>query len=123
MGMAVCGGAMLLCSFGAGPGTFNVLPVNMVQTSMPLANIMDNKPIVNIAPFPMCMSPTLMIKTPAGPVPVPCIPAISAPWTPGSATVTIKGNPALNNTCTCTCTSGGGVITITNPGQTSIMVP
>ena len=123
MGLAVCGGAMITCSFGAGPGTFNVLPANMVLTSMPLANIMDNKPFVNIMPFPLCMSPTLMIKTPAGPVPVPCLPAIAAPWTPGSPTVLIKNFPALNNASMCTCTAGMGVITIANPGQTTIMVP
>jgi len=123
MGFAVCSGAMIMCSFGLGPGTLSVLPTNMVLTTTPLANIMDNKPGANIPPFPMCAAPTMMKPTPAGPVPVPCVPAISAPWTPGSPTVMIKNYPALNNSCMCTCTAGMGVITITNPGQTSIMVP
>ena len=56
MGNLVCGGAMLQCSFGAAPGTLMVLPANMVMTAMPIANIMDNKPMVNIMPFGMCNS-------------------------------------------------------------------
>ena len=124
MAVAVCGGANTMCSFGMGPGTLTVLPANKVLTSMPLANIMDNKPMVNIMPFPACISP-LMVKayTPAGPVPVPCLPAVSAPWAPGSPTVLVGNGPALNNTSMCTCTAGMGVITIINPGQTSITVP
>ncbi|NWD53110.1 PAAR-like protein, partial [Pseudomonas gingeri] len=38
----VCSGATLQCSFGAAPGTLNVLPINRALTSsMPAANIMD----------------------------------------------------------------------------------
>ena len=54
----VCMGAKTKCSMGLAPSTLIVLPVNKVLTSnVPAANIMDNKPIVNIVPFGMCKSP------------------------------------------------------------------
>ncbi|MBO5219821.1 MAG: DUF4280 domain-containing protein [Clostridia bacterium] len=128
MGFAVCGGAQLMCSFGAAPSVFNVLPAAKVMTTMPLANIMDNKPMVNIMPFGMCSSmanPQVASATAAAAgvlTPMPCMPVISAPWTPGSPTVLIGGKPALNNTCKLMC-NWGGVIQITNPGTTNIQVP
>ena len=128
MGFAVCGGAQLMCSFGAAPSVFNMLPASKVMTTMPLANIMDNKPMVNIMPFGMCSSmanPQVASATAAAAgvlTPMPCMPVINAPWTPGSPTVLIGGKPALNNTCKLMC-NWGGVIQITNPGTTNIQVP
>ncbi|MDO4803525.1 MAG: DUF4280 domain-containing protein [Lachnospiraceae bacterium] len=127
MGFCVCGGAMLTCSFGMAPATMNVLPVARVTSSMPLATIMDNAPMVNIMPFGMCRNPAnpaVAAATAAAMgvlTPAPCIPATSAPWTPGSTTVLIGGKPALNNTCKLMCTYGG-IIQITNPATTNIMV-
>lgn len=57
MGIQVCTGAMMMCSFGVAPSSLVVLPQNRTLTGTPAANIMDNKPIVNIPPFGMCMSP------------------------------------------------------------------
>ncbi len=129
MGVFVCGGASLICTMGATPGTLNVLPVNKTLTSMPYANIMDNKPMVNITPFGVCRSPAnpqvaAMIPVPPPGVikPQPCIPNIAAPWTPGSPTVLIGNMPALNNSSKLMC-NWGGVISITNPGQMKTMVP
>jgi len=128
MGFAVCGGAQLMCSFGMAPSVFNVLPANRVTTTMPIANIMDNKPMVNIMPFGMCTSmanPTVASATAAALgvlTPCPCMPVIAAPWAPGSPTVLVGGQPALNNTCKLMC-NWGGVIQITNPGTTNIQVP
>ncbi|MFD0676878.1 MULTISPECIES: DUF4280 domain-containing protein [unclassified Paenibacillus] len=128
MGMVVCGGAMIQCSFGAAPGTLNVLPMNLVMTSMPIANIMDNKPIMNITPFGMCNSPsnpTVAAATAAAfgvLTPMPCVPVTAAPWAPGSPTVLIANMPALNNSSKCMC-NWGGVIQIANPGQATIQVP
>ena len=56
MAMAVCMGASLQCSFGTAPSTLMVLPANRVLGPTPVANIMDNKPMVNILPFGMCNS-------------------------------------------------------------------
>ena len=57
MGLHVCNGATLQCSFGLAPGTLVVLPENQCITgNMPAATIMDNKPMVNVMPFGMCNS-------------------------------------------------------------------
>lgn len=128
MGMCVCGGAMLQCSFGVAPGTLMVTPQNKVLTSMPIATIMDNKPMVNIMPFGMCQSmanPQVAAATAAALgvlTPMPCIPNTVAPWAPGSPTVLIANFPALNNSSKLMC-MWGGVIQINNPGQTTIQVP
>lgn len=128
MGQLVTTGAMLQCTFGLAPSTLNVLPVNLVTAGSPAANIMDNKPIVNIPPFGMCNSPanpTVAAATAAALgvlTPMPCIPMIAAPWTPGAPTVMIKNMPALNNTSKCMC-NWGGVISINSAGQFTVNVP
>ncbi|TMV51548.1 DUF4280 domain-containing protein [Paenibacillus mesophilus] len=128
MGNVVCGGAMLQCSFGAAPSSLMVLPANRVMTSMPIANIMDNKPMVNILPFGMCQSmanPTVASATAAAfgvLTPMPCVPVTAAPWAPGSPTVLVANMPALNNTSKCMC-NWGGVIQVVQPGQMTIQVP
>lgn len=128
MGICVCGNAMISCSFGMAPSTFMVTPQNMVTTTMPLANIMDYKPMVNVMPFGMCQSmanPTVSAATSAAMgvlTPMPCVPNITAPWTPGCPTVMIANMPALNNSSTLMC-MWGGAIQFTNPGQTTIMIP
>lgn len=128
MGMCVCGGAMMKCTFGVAPGTLMVTPQNKVVTSMPIATIMDNKPMVNILPFGMCQSmanPQVAAATAAALgvlTPMPCIPNTTAPWTPGSSTVMIGNFPVLNDSSTLMC-MWGGVIQINNPGQQTIKVP
>ena len=88
---------------------------------------MDNKPIVNIPPFGMCSSlanPTVAAATTAALgvlTPMPCVPATVTPWAPGSPTVMLGNMPTLNNTCTLNC-MWGGVITISQPGQTQTQV-
>lgn len=127
MAFAVCAGASLTCSFGMIPSVLNVLPVSRVMSSMPIACIMDQAPMVNIMPFGMCQSianPTVAAATAAALgvlTPMPCIPVIPAPWTPGVPTVLIGGKPALNNTCKLIC-AYGGIIQITNPGTTNIQI-
>lgn len=128
MGQQVCAGAMLKCSFGLAPGTLAVLPANGVTTVVPDATVMDNAPIINIAPFGMCTSlsnPTVAAATAAALgvlVPMPCVPMTSAPWAPGSPTVLIGGMPALNKASKLMCTAGG-VIEIVMPGQATVAVP
>lgn len=128
MGMQVATGAMLQCSFGVAPGVLSVLPVNRVMTGTPAANIMDNKPMVNIAPFGMCNSPSNPMVAAATAAalgvltPMPCIPVTAAPWVPGSPTVLIGNMPALNNSCKLMC-NWGGVVQILAPGQFTVMVP
>lgn len=122
-------GAMLQCSFGVAPSSLIVLPDKMVTTSfVPAANIMDNKPMLNIPPFGMCQSlanPTVAAATSAALgvlTPMPCIPVTTAPWAPGSPTVLVKNMPALNESSKLMCT-WAGVISINNPGQTTEQIP
>jgi len=128
MPQQVCMGATLQCSFGAAPSSLVVLPVNRVLTQTPDANIMDNKPLVNILPFGMCSSPSnpAVIAATAAALgvltPMPCVPVIPAPWIPGAPTVLIANMPALDNTCKLMC-AWAGVIQITNPGQTTVEIP
>ena len=125
----VCMGAMMMCSFGVAPSSLVVLPTNMMMTSdMPAANIMDNIPMTNIMPFGMCMSPANPMVAAATAAalgvltPMPCIPATTAPWTPGAATVMLANMPALDNVSTLMC-MWGGVITFTMAGQMTEMIP
>jgi hypothetical protein len=128
MGNQVCMGAMLKCSFGMAPGTLMVLPTNLVMTKVPDANIMDNKPMVNVLPFGMCQSmatPMVAAATAAALgalTPMPCIPMTMAPWLPGAPTVLLGNMPTLNNSSKLIC-SWGGVIGINMAGQFTVSVP
>ena len=124
MALCVCGGASMQCSFGAAPGSL-IIPPGDVKTSQYIATIMDFAPNTNIPPFGMCNSPANPATKRPPPVlftPAPCVPNTVAPWVSGSPTVMVNNFPALNNTSTLNCV-WGGVITITNAGQTTITVP
>lgn len=127
MAFQVVNGALMMCTFGTAPGTLLVLPTNRVlAANMPAANIMDNKPFVNITGFVMCTSmsnPTVASATSAASgvlTPMPCTPMTAAPWTPGASKTLIANMPALTNSSTCTC-SYGGTISITFAGQVQVM--
>lgn len=128
MGIQVCAGATLQCSFGAAPSALVVLPVNRTLTTTPAANIMDHVPMLNVMPFGMCSSlanPTVAAATAAALgvlTPMPCVPVTPAPWVVGAPTVLIGNMPALNNSSKLMC-AWAGVIQIVNPGQTTVMVP
>jgi len=128
MANLVCMGAMLQCSFGVAPSNMVVLPVNAVLTGTPAATIMDNAPLVNIMPFGMCSSmanPMVAAATAAALgvlTPMPCVPATTAPWAPGSPTVLIGNMPALNDSSKLLC-NWGGVIQINSPGEVTTSVP
>ena len=119
--------ATLACSMAVPPGTsaLIVLPAARVSSEkMPVATIMDHKPLANIPPFGMCTSqanPATAAATSAAlgtPTPGPCTPNVPAPWTPGSPTVTVGNKPALTSSSTCVCLAGG-TISVKAAGQTS----
>jgi hypothetical protein len=89
---------------------------------------MDSAPMVNIMPFGMCNSmanPMVAAATAAALgvlTPMPCIPNTVAPWVPGSPTVLIGNQPALNDSSTCMC-AWGGVIKINVPGEFTVQIP
>lgn len=129
MGVQVCMGAMMQCSFGADPSNLIVLPTNQVTAGGPLAaTIMDNAPIVNIPPFGMCSSlsnPTVATATTAAAgvlTPMACVPVTPQPWAPGVPTILIGGMPTLDNSSKLMC-SWGGVIQIVSPGEFTVTEP
>jgi hypothetical protein len=129
MAQLVTNGASLQCSFGITPSTLSVTPEGRANASnLPAATITDNVPMKNIMPFGMCTTPSnpqVAAATAAAwgvLTPQPCIPVTTAPWTPGSATVTVGQKPALNNNCRLMC-AWGGVISIISPGQLTTNVP
>ncbi len=126
MAQLVTNNAILMCSFGTSPGTLAVLPDKRVNAgSMPAATVMDNKPMLNIKPFGMCTSianPTVSAATAAAQgvlTPMPCMPVTNAPWTPGSPTVKVGPQMALNSTCQLMC-MWAGQITISSAGQQTV---
>jgi len=128
MGMQICAGAMMQCSFGVAPSALVVLPTNRVLTGPPAASIMDHQPIVNVPPFGMCSSlanPTVAAATAAALgvlTPMPCVPMTTSPWIVGAPTVLIGNIPALNDSAKLIC-NWGGVIQITAPAQFTVQVP
>jgi hypothetical protein len=129
MPLQVCMGAMMQCTFGVAPSSLVVLPTNMVFTSeVPDANIMDHIPMVNIMPFGMCMSPSNPVVAAATAAalgvltPMPCIPMTPAPWVTGAPTVLLANMPTLDNVSQLMCI-WGGVITFSDPGEETVMVP
>lgn len=122
MGQFVTNGALLQCSFGMAPTPLTVVGLRPFNANMPMANIMDFAPMLNIKPFGMCKSltnPTVASATAAAMgtlTPMPCIPVISAPWSPAGQ-AKICGFGALLNNAKCTC-AYGGQISITFAGNT-----
>jgi hypothetical protein len=144
-------GATIMCSMGTTPSSLAVLPIRGTSfgLTVPAATIQDTLPDVNIASFGMCSSPlnpqvAAATAAAAGVLtPQPCLPATSAPWTPGSTSVTIAGAappplpsapgstqpvvsdapsaPALTATCQCLC-QWAGQIQVEDAGQEQIEV-
>ncbi|NET55090.1 MAG: DUF4280 domain-containing protein [Symploca sp. SIO2E6] len=128
--LQTCMGASLTCiPFGTAPSSLIVIPKgSLVTAAGPLAaTIMDFVPITNIPPFGLCTSlanPAVIAATSAAMgvlTPQPCIPVIASPWTPGAMKVKINNIPALPQTSICNC-AWGGVIQITNPGQSKVTI-
>ncbi len=120
--------AQLMCTMGVAPSALVVPPVNKTTCGQQVAaNIMDSKPMVNIMPFGMCMSPanpTVAAATTAALgvlTPMPCIPNTPAPWVTGSPTVLLGSMPILNSTSKCMCV-WAGQISIVFPGQVTTSV-
>jgi hypothetical protein len=122
-------GAMLQCTMGMAPSSLVVLPINRTMCGNQIAaNIMDHVPMVNIMPFGLCQSPANPVVAAATAAalgvltPMPCIPATASPWMPGSPTVLIGNQPALNDTSQCMC-NWAGTIMVNQPGQQTTDIP
>jgi hypothetical protein len=118
-------GAMMTCSFGVAPSALVVIRPNKFAGVMPMANILDNKPMANIPTFGMCNSPANPATKRPPPVfftPAPCVPATAAPWVPGVPQILVDSIPALDMNCKLMC-NWGGVIQIVSPGQFTVQLP
>ena len=122
MAQPVVMGSPCQCSFGVAPCPLPVSSQQTVMTCSPLqATIMDNK----FPSFGMCSNPanpTVAAATAAASgvlTPMPCIPVIIAPWTPGCPTVMVCNKPLLNNTSKLMCSYGGVIQVVTTPAMTA----
>ena len=128
MALVACMGATMQCTMGSAPSTLSVLPTNKVMTSVPVANIMDNVPYLNVLPFGSCQSmsnPVVAAATAAALgalTPMPCTPMTFSPWAPGAPTVLVGNMPTLDMNAKLMC-SFGGVISILNAGQAQVTGP
>ncbi|MDR2577714.1 MAG: DUF4280 domain-containing protein [Chitinispirillales bacterium] len=124
----VCSGAKLKCSMGSAQPALGVThPINPVCLhGRPMANIKDNKLVINITPFGKCKSlanPTVAAATTAANgklQEMPCTPVIISSWTGGKNSVLVKGQPALMDNCKIKCEWGIGMIEITSAGQKTV---
>lgn len=118
MSEIVVGGAELKCPLGKpGQATLVVAPTPMVNAGRgTVATIMDFAPMKNIPTFGNCTSPQNPQVAAAQGAPQPCLPVITDPWKPGSATVLVGSLAALTSDSTCIC-KWGGVITVKSAGQ------
>lgn len=126
MPIAVCG-ALCKCSFGVAPAPLTVIPkITVIAAGLPIATIMDFVPMLNISTFGMCntlSNPTVAAATAAALgvlTPMPCVPAVVAPWISAKPTCLLGGIPVVSGGDKCMC-MWGGAISITMPGQFVIL--
>lgn len=120
----VCTGATLQCSFGTMPATFSGTGTRVSAVGQ--AGVVTDVAAANVPPFAMCMSlgnPQVAAATAAEQgvlTSQPCQPVLSE-WSPGSARVMVGGIGALDKSSQCLC-NWGGVVTVTDAGQTATSV-
>ena len=125
MGNFVTQGAVLQCSFGMAPCTLAVIVPTRPKCMNMLMAVTTDFTVANIATFGMCQSianPAVSSAKSAAMgvlTPMPCVPVITAPWSPGSSQVKVGGIAALTNNSKCMCSYGGN-ISITSPGNTAV---
>jgi len=117
--------AMCMCAFGAAPATLSVTSQQTVMIGGQLAaTFMDNK----FPTFGMCSNPAnpqVASATAAAAgvlTPMPCVPNILAPWTPGCPTVMVCNKLLLNNSSKLMC-SYGGLIQINMTPAVTVQCP
>ncbi len=119
----VVNGAKLECDQGLSPSALSVLPVvGSAADDQPASTVNDSIPMVNIAPFGMCKTqanPRVAAATTAAAgtlTPMPCVPMVTGPWSPGSTLTILQGVKALTDDSKCSC-AWAGTITITDAGS------
>ncbi len=114
-------GAQLKCAQGTSPSKLVLKPGIATADDKPVATVMDFLPMANIQPFGMCQTqanPQVAAATTAAQgalTPQPCIPIVTAPWSPGSSVSSVEDKKLLTEDSTCNC-QWTGQISITDPG-------
>ena len=128
MAEMIATGASAVCSFGTAPGTINATSqAACLVEGKPAATIQDAQP-ANITPFGMCTSllnPQVAAATAAAMgvlTPQPCMLVPAGTWTPMKPGVLPGGQPCLTRDSTLMCSNGGGMISITVPGQMKAVI-
>jgi hypothetical protein len=116
-------GAKLKCSCGDQQSTFQVpMDHQAFINNKAQANIMDNKPMVNIQSFGMCSSlanPVVAAATAANHgrlKKMPCVPATVAPWLGGKMDTLLANFPSLLKSSQVMC-MWCGLIKVEDDGQ------
>lgn len=127
MGIVVVTGASLMCPFGTTPATLTATSQSTcLGCSKPMATVTDVSAGTNISGFGMCSSmanPQVAAATAAAMgvlTPQPCTMVPMGIWSSGSS-ILVGGKPVLTGEGCLMCGMGMGKITITSPGQTTII--
>jgi hypothetical protein len=119
----VASGAQIRCSEGLASSQLSLTPAATVELGgVSAATVQNRLPFLNIAPFGMCKTqanPQVAAATAAAMgvlTPMPCIPVVLAPWTPGATTVELSGDKVLTDDSRCSCL-WTGEITVTDPAS------
>jgi hypothetical protein len=123
VGYLAADGALLACSFGMAPAPLVLVPKGppVLADGLPVGTVEDVEEM-NVPSFGMCTSPQnpAVAEATAAALgaltPMPCLPVIVTPWSPGAPTVLIGGVPALTEESVCMC-AWGGEVRVLEPGQ------
>ena len=121
--------SLLQCSFGTVPTPLIVLPdKSVVMEGMLCGSITDNVPFANIPGYVLCLSlgnPEVLSATIANfgvLTPMPCTPMTLEPWISSCFDVILRDGPALDQTSLLVC-DFGGLITVIEPGNFTVVIP
>lgn len=123
MSLAVTTGSFAECTCGTAPGELTAdFETGALVNGMLVLTIDMIVAEVNIASFGECdslLNPEVVTATAAAEgvlTPMPCIPVVDDPWTPGSLTSSESGLGYVNDTSVCTCAYGGVISIVTALG-------
>lgn len=121
-------GAVIACTMGSAPSTLDATSQKtLIIGGKPAATIKDMAAFTNIAPCGMCSSmqnPEVSAATSAAMgvlQPQPCKPNITETWHQTQGTVITEGGPCLMSDSKLSC-SYFGTITVSNPGQKTVLM-
>ena len=125
MSRVLCTGGVLRCNMGTTPSTFQGGCARTRLVGRPAGTVADHVPNRHVPPFGLCRSlanPSVASATSAAQgvlTPMPCVPVLASPWTPGAVRTRLEHKRALLETDTLAC-QWTGVISVQQPGQSRV---